>query len=109
VVCIVFVKELSDTICNSCFLHFHADECGTRKKNSSLSVQHASHKQKSRITKHSTVRRKNSPKMNKKQSTGNKSSEEFEAGGKDQQLPIFQRVGRLLYPKSELFSLNLFA
>lgn len=75
------------------------DESGTRKLHSSLSVQHASNKQKSKITKHSIVRRKNSPKMNKKQSTGNKSSEEFEAGGKDQQLPIFQRVGRLLYPK----------
>jgi hypothetical protein len=47
--------------------------------------------------------------MNKKQSTGNKSHEEFEAGGKDEQLPIFRRVGRLLYPKSELFSLNLVA
>lgn len=87
--------------------HFLADESGTRKQHSSLSVQHASYKQKTKITKHSTVRRKNSPKMNKKQSTGNKSSEEFKAGGKDQQLPIFQRVGRLLYPKSELFSLNL--
>jgi hypothetical protein len=86
--------------------YFLADECGTRKHHSSLSVQHASHKQKSKIAKHSTVRRKNSPKMNKKQSTGNKSSEEFAAGGKDQQLPIFQRVGRLLYPKSELFSLK---
>lgn len=94
-----------------CFMtsHFLADECGNRKQQSSLSVQHAYHKQKGKITKHSTVRRKNSPKMNKKQSTSKKSSEEFEAGGKDQQLPIFQRVGRLLYPKSELFSLNLFA
>jgi hypothetical protein len=87
--------------------HFLADESGTRKLHSSLSVQHASNKQKSKITKHSIVRRKNSPKMNKKQSTGNKSSEEFEAGGKDQQLPIFQRVGRLLYPKSKFFSLKL--
>ena len=89
--------------------HFLADECGTRKQHSPPSVQHASHKQKSKVTKHSTVRRKNFPKMNKKHCTGNKSSEEFEAGGKDQQLPIFQRVGRLLYPKSELFSLSLVA
>jgi hypothetical protein len=84
-------------------LHFLADKCGTIKQHSSLSVRHASHKQKSKITKPSTVRRKNYLKMNKKQSIGNKSSEEFETGGKDQQLPIFQRVGRLLYPKSELF------
>jgi hypothetical protein len=90
--------------------HFLADKRGTRKQHSSLTVQHASHKQKSKITKPSTVGRKNSVKINKKQSTGNKLSEEFEAGGKDHQLPIFQRVGRLLYPKSELlFSFNLIA
>jgi hypothetical protein len=87
--------------------HLLADECGTRKQHSSLSVQRASNKQKSKITKHSTVRRKNFLKMNKKHSTGNNLSEEFVAGGKDQQLPIFQRVGRLLYPKSELVFFKL--
>jgi hypothetical protein len=91
-------------------LHFLADKHGTIKQHNSHSVRHASHKQKSKIIKPSTVGRQNSVKMSKKQSSGNKSSKEFEAGGKDRQLPIFQRVGRLLYPKSELlFSLNLIA
>ncbi|GFG39464.1 hypothetical protein Cfor_08413 [Coptotermes formosanus] len=75
------------------------DKHGTIKQHNSHSVRHASHKQKSKIIKPSTVGRQNSVKMSKKQSSGNKSSKEFEAGGKDRQLPIFQRVGRLLYPK----------
>jgi hypothetical protein len=103
------LSEATAFYIDSCMLlYFLADKCGSRKEHSSPSVRHASFKQRSKITKPSTVGRKNYIKTNKKQLTGNKSCEEFEAGGKDQQLPIFQRVGRLLYPKSELlFSLNM--
>jgi hypothetical protein len=48
--------------------------------------------------------RKTSVNIYKKQFPANKTSQELESGGKDRQLPIFQRVGRLLYPKSEFNS-----
>ncbi|PNF18130.1 hypothetical protein B7P43_G02620 [Cryptotermes secundus] len=75
----------------------------TREQHSALSTEQASHKKRNHITKPSTLpvgsSRKNSVNVCKKQLPANKTSQELESVGKDIQLPIFQRVGRLLYPK----------
>lgn len=85
------------------YYEFVQNNCRTREQHISLSTEQASHKKRSKITKPSMLpvrsSRKNSVDIHKKQFPAKKTSQELESGGKDRQLPIFQRVGRLLYPK----------
>jgi hypothetical protein len=85
-----------------------ADKCETIKQHNILSAGQAAYKQRSSKTKPTTStrgsNRKTSVKISKKQCNVNRTSQEFESCGKDRQLPIFQRVGRLLYPKSKFCS-----
>jgi hypothetical protein len=84
-----------------------ADRYGTGEHHSLVSTEQASYKRRVKI-KPSTLpvgsSRKKSVDIYYKQFPANKSSEELESFGKDRQLPVFQRVGRLLYPKSKLCS-----
>ncbi|XP_021915131.1 cell cycle checkpoint protein RAD17 isoform X2 [Zootermopsis nevadensis] len=81
------------------FVH---DKCETIKHHNILSSGQVSHKQRSSKTKPATSTRgsnKKSSKISKKRFNVNRTFHDFEVFYKDVQLPIFQRVGRLLYPK----------
>lgn len=83
-----------------------ADKCETIKHHNILSSGQVSHKQRSSKTKPATSTRgsnKKSSKISKKRFNVNRTFHDFEVFYKDVQLPIFQRVGRLLYPKSKFF------